>query len=88
MQSDLTPICFLCVHFDAKSALPFKCQAFPDGIPTEIIANLWDHTDPIAGDNGIQFEPTPQALAEFERSNSQPNKATVIQRLKRRSQPS
>ena len=32
------------------------CEAFPDGIPLQILRNELDHRKPIAGDNGIQYE--------------------------------
>jgi hypothetical protein len=31
------------------------CAAYPDGIPTEIIMNQWDHRRPKPGDHGLQF---------------------------------
>jgi hypothetical protein len=32
------------------------CDAYPDGIPGELIRNEADHTKPYPGDNGIRFE--------------------------------
>ena len=34
-----------------------ECNAFPTGIPTEIITGEVSHTKPYKGDHGIQFEP-------------------------------
>lgn len=44
--------CVRCKHFTGEST----CNAFPNGIPTEILANEYDHTIEFPGDHGIQFE--------------------------------
>jgi hypothetical protein len=52
------PICYDCKHFNRRESWRwFKCKAYPDGIPDEIIESEVDHTKPHKGDNGIQFEP-------------------------------
>ncbi|MBF0546217.1 MAG: hypothetical protein HQM08_17370 [Candidatus Riflebacteria bacterium] len=33
------------------------CDAFPNGIPEEILGLQFDHINPHPGDNGIQYEP-------------------------------
>lgn len=33
------------------------CNAFPEGIPSEILNNEFDHREPHEGDRDIQFEP-------------------------------
>lgn len=45
--------CDLCehVHKDGQS-----CEAFPDGIPAEILNGDYDHSNSYPGDNGIQFK--------------------------------
>lgn len=48
------PICMSCRHLHE---IGLKCDAFPAGIPKEIIFGSWDHTRPVPGDNGIAFEP-------------------------------
>lgn len=59
MSSIITgrPDCFDCKHLDEFSFDPLKCQAFPEGIPEEILTGEHDHSKPFEGDNGIQFEP-------------------------------
>lgn len=56
--------CDACVHFRSPLTLPEPdrwergpfCAAFPDGIPDLVYGNVVDHREPIAGDNGVQFE--------------------------------
>jgi hypothetical protein len=33
------------------------CDAFPDGIPTKIFIDGFDHRKEFGGDNGVRFEP-------------------------------
>ena len=42
----------------------FVCEAYPRGIPVEIMASLWDHRRPCDGDHGVQFMP---AVSESQR---------------------
>ncbi len=50
------PICFDCKHFSNEFGL--KCQAFPKGIPDEILQGENDHTTPLPDQgNDIVFEP-------------------------------
>jgi hypothetical protein len=46
--------CMYCKHKHEGAA---TCDAFPDGIPADILTMKSDHTEPFPGDNGIIFEP-------------------------------
>ena len=50
------PICDECKHYHATDNNDFKCDAYPEGIPIEIITNEIDHHKPYKGDQGIKFE--------------------------------
>ena len=45
--------CNECIHFHLNTG---KCDAFPTGIPKEVILGMHDHRFPFKGDNGILFE--------------------------------
>lgn len=49
--------CGKCKHFNRGNMAENTCNAFPNGIPEEIIRNEFDHRKPHPQDNGIQFEP-------------------------------
>jgi len=49
------PVCLDCKHFFNEKG-PFRCEAFPNGIPEEIAMGGNPHKRPYPGDNGIQFE--------------------------------
>jgi hypothetical protein len=46
------PQCDYCNHYREHQ----KCDAYPEGIPEEILLNKVDHRKPYQGDRGIQFE--------------------------------
>ncbi len=60
-------MCAYCVHLRPKSeSSPLTgrplCDAFPKtGIPREITFGGYDHREPHPDDNGIRFEPLPNA---------------------------
>ena len=47
--------CFRCKHF-VLELFNWHCKAFPEGIPEDILENGNQHTSPVKGDHGIQFE--------------------------------
>lgn len=49
------PICVHCKHFHSKGK-GLTCDAFPEGIPFDIIICNVIHKKPYKGDHGIQFE--------------------------------
>lgn len=49
-------LCIYCVNFKDSNTGIVRCEAFPNGIPKDIILGF-DHHKPYPGDNGIQFEP-------------------------------
>lgn len=52
------PLCLSCMHLhpeDWSDTVPV-CDAFPGGIPGEIIWWCADHTRPWPGDGGVQYE--------------------------------
>lgn len=65
MITSLAPYCLSCIHLTSEgaglSSEAFRCDAFPDGVPMKILTWDADHREPIAGDDGIQFEQDPAA---------------------------
>jgi len=52
------PLCTKCIHWDKYNWNEFSCQAFPKGIPDEILQGENDHTTPLPDQgNDIVFEP-------------------------------
>lgn len=54
MTTYRAPMCIGCKHFHREG---FTCDAFPNGIPDDILESRLDHRKPYPGDNGIQYEP-------------------------------
>jgi hypothetical protein len=56
------PLCFECKHYTGETfnepelRTDYFCDAFPNGIPFDIISGGYGHTTPFEGDNGIQYE--------------------------------
>lgn len=57
-----TPLCIYCKRFqtDAPGVI---CEAFPNGIPQEIILGNVDHRQPYTGDHGLRFDPVSDKAA-------------------------
>jgi hypothetical protein len=50
--------CLNCKHLHTRGV---SCDAYPAGIPFDILSGETAHDRPLAGDNGIQYEPDPKA---------------------------
>lgn len=68
MTSRPLPQCLFCAHLRPQSgqvdvpADAQTCDAFPDAIPAEILANRVDHRQPYEGDGGVQWEAAGDAV--------------------------
>src|SRR3569832_1665235 len=61
----ITAQCFICSCFCGFFVVGMlSCDAFPTGIPTEILTGAFDHREPHEGDNGVRFEPIDPSLVE------------------------
>lgn len=55
---NLSPICVRCQRYRGiRPGVGAACQAYPDGIPTEILASVVSHMRPHKGDGGLTFMP-------------------------------
>lgn len=50
------PMCYSCIHQHEDRS---RCDAFPAGIPREIMLSRYDHRKPHEDDNGIRFKQDP-----------------------------
>lgn len=51
------PICDACSRLAPLPDRPgLGCEAFPDGIPDEVLVDGFDHRLPFPGDGGVRFE--------------------------------
>lgn len=67
MTTFLPTMCLACARLIFKDG-ETTCEAFPDGIPAEIIQYGADHRLPFEGDGGVRFlqKRGPEALQAFE----------------------
>lgn len=58
----LAPLCIFCRHLREST----NCDAFPGGIPDDVLYAFHDHRMPFPGDHGIMFELRPGEEGNFE----------------------
>lgn len=56
MNDAQPPICYNCKRRRPTDKDPFVCEAFPAGIPGEILDNRADHRTEFPGDNGLRYD--------------------------------
>jgi hypothetical protein len=68
MTSVAPPICGGCKHLNRTNPRPLldpKCDAFPQGIPWDVLLSKVDHRQPLTGDHGVEFEPVEPSDADY-----------------------
>ena len=56
-KATLTPIaCVSCKYWGGRLN-PRECEAFPDGIPSDILSGMNNHSTPVKGDGGLRYTP-------------------------------
>lgn len=64
MTTRVPPPCWYCARYNAAPPDSRRCSAFGDKpIPDRIWEDLDPHTEPIPGDGGLTFLPTPDTEA-------------------------
>jgi hypothetical protein len=57
--------CDHCKHLLYPNEVGWKCAAFPDGIPRDIVENRHDHRTAYPGDQGLRWEPAEEEDRDF-----------------------
>lgn len=60
-MKSLLPLCSTCDRYNGvQDGIGLACDAYPQSIPVEILANAVDHTTPYKGDHGLQYKAVAQ----------------------------
>ena len=59
MTTLVAPICLGCSHYRKQDGAKFSCDAYPGGIPEQIIRSEVDHRQPYSGDTTSSTCPRP-----------------------------
>jgi hypothetical protein len=77
-----TPLCLKCARFHDTNEETFTCDAFPKGVPDEIVLGGFNHNNAFPGDNGMQFIPRVKfAVVAGEERDLSPFAAEVLGRI-------
>ena len=52
-------LCSKCTRFNPEVTDNDVCEAFPAGIPRDVLSGEVNHNHPVEGDQGLRFNPTP-----------------------------
>lgn len=55
-KPEIAVLCLFCTHLREANDDMVTCDAFPDGIPMDILDGTTSHEEPYLDDHGIQYE--------------------------------
>jgi hypothetical protein len=55
-MTPMSPMCLKCEHFHYNNLISNTCEAYPQGIPDEILDGKVIHTSSYNGDNGLTYK--------------------------------